>query len=91
MRKQPKKPVTKIQRKISSIRNCNFRSIKPSQLPISPVLLITTLKVRSGVKSIKKIKGKAGKPDKIELIVNVDPVNISHSNFIEIHLIYCLG
>ena len=26
------------------------------------------------MKSIKKVKGKAGKPDKIELIVNVNPV-----------------
>ena len=33
-------------------------------------------KVRNGVKSIKKIKGKAGKPDKVELIVNLDLVNI---------------
>ena len=27
------------------------------------------------MKSIKKVKGKAGKPDKIELIVSVNPVN----------------
>ena len=40
-------------------------------------LVVVILKVRAGVKSIKKIKGKAGKPDKIELIVNVDLVNIS--------------
>ena len=30
--------------------------------------------VRNSSKSIKKIKGKNGKPDKIELIINVDLV-----------------
>ena len=37
------------------------------------------MQVRNGVKSIKKVKGKAGKPDKIELIVNVNPVSINIS------------
>ena len=36
------------------------------------------------MKSIKKVKGKAGKPDKIELIVNVNTVNINISNDVQI-------
>ena len=37
--------------------------------------------VRNSSKSIKKIKGKNGKPDKIELIINVDLVILNALNF----------
>ena len=39
-------------------------------------LLITVLKGCRGVKCIKRVKGKRGGPDRVELVVNIDSVRI---------------